>query len=370
MKIYKLMILTALISILALSGCAADISEADEIRLTSVETGTPQMMSISDSVRLIGKFEVAQRIEVMTGGSGDITDIYVKTGDEVKQGQKLFRLDNEDQRLSYSITESQLRTVKDNLFTQLNDAIANYNKKNELFLSGSISKSELDVAKTQVSLLQNQYDDALTTYKNQVKSLSKVVADRTIVSPISGTVGKISIEKNETVGNVSALEVINDENMLLKVKATGETLDNIIIGSKAVIFIDGDMKKALDGEVIEYNEIADINSGLYDMVIAISDISNAESYGATLRSGMYAEAKIEYNEREGTLIPNSSVIRQGDKKYVFVLIGDKVKKTEVLTGGLVGDLIEVSSGITASDIVVTSGQSYLADEDTVRVVNN
>lgn len=371
MRIIKIeIIIMLLIMMFAFSGCAADISEADEIRLTSVEIGMPQIMTISDESRMVGKFEVAQRIEVMTGGNGDIKDIYVSTGDKVKQGQKLFKLDNDNERTSYSITESQLRTVKDNLYTQLNDAIRNYENKKELYSAGSISQNELDIASTQVKILQNQYDDALTTYNNQVKSLSKLVSDRTITAPISGTIGKISIDKNESVGNISALEIINNDNMLVKAKATSEILDNVEIGMNAKIFIDGDESKALDGEVVEFNEIANPTSGLYDMVISIKDESKIIDYGVTLRSGMFAQVELNYNSRQAVLVPNSSVLRQGDVKFLYILKDDKVKKVTVNTGGLKGELIEINDGIDINDSIIISGQNYITDGDIVNVVNN
>lgn len=358
--------------ILVISGCSSDVSEVDtdEIRLTSIETGTPQIMEIYDVSRMVGKFEVAKRIEVMTGGNGDIKDIYVKTGDKVKQGQKLFRLDNDNERTSYSITESQLRTVKDNLFTQLNDATRNYENKKELYLGGSISQNELDIAATQVTILKNQYSDALTTYNNQVKSLNKLVADRTVTTPISGTVGKINIDKSESVGNIPAIEIINNDNMIVKAKVTSEILDRIKIGMSANIFIDGDKDKVLEGEIIEYNEIADPSSGLYDMVLSTSDESKINEYDITLRSGMFAQIEIRYNLREAILVPNISVLRQGEEKFVYIVEGDKVKKVTVITGGLNNDLIEITDGIGNNEKIVISGQNYISDGDSVNVVNN
>lgn len=371
MKNIKIEVLIALmIVILALSGCAADVSEADEIRLTSVESGTPTVMTISDVSRMVGKFEVAERIEVMTGGNGDIKDIYVSTGDKVSKGQKLFKLDNDNERTSLSITESQLRTVKDNLYTQLNDSIRNYENKKELYAGGAISQNELDIAATQVTILQNQYNDALSTYSNQVKNLNKIVADRTVTSPISGTVGKINIDKNESVGNISALEIINNDNMLIKAKATSEILDRVEIGMSASIFIDGDESKIIEGEILEYNEIADPSSGLYDIVLSIKNESKLKDYGITLRSGMFAQIELRYNNRDALLVPNSSVLRQGDEKFVYILENDKVKKVSVITGGLEGELIEITEGIDINDSIVISGQSYISDGDTVNVINN
>lgn len=361
-KNFKIIIMI-LSMILFTSACSTDILEP-EIVENNIRVELSQVIreNITEKIPAIGSFEAFTKLEVIANGSGDVKSLRVKTGDKVKKGQLLFTLDNENAQIAYNSTESQLRTLRDNLKRQVDDLKVKFAKQEILYNGGSISKSELDNISSQLSQVENQYNDAVNNYNNQKRNLSNSIKDRSFKSPIDGTIAIVYIKENETVSNKLALEIINDEDMLFKVMVTGDTLDQIDIDTKANVYIDGDRDDIISGQVIKYNEISDASSGLYEVSILVS---NQEG---RIRSGSYGESDFIEDEREAILIEKKSILRDGEDKYVYIVEDEIAKKIKIEVGITVNKYVEVVSGISEDMLIVSRGQNYLSDMTKVIVI--
>lgn len=361
-KNIKIMILI-LSTVLFHVACSADVAQPEIVENNiRVEVRQVFIDDITEKIPAIGSFEAFTKLEVLASGSGDVKSLKVKSGDKVKKGELLFTLDNENAQITYNSTESQLRTLRDNLKTQFDDLKIKFGQQETLYEAGSISKSELDNVNSQLSQIENQYKDAVNNYNNQRRNLANSIKDRSFKSPIDGTVAIVYIKENETVSNKLALEIINDEDMLFKVMVTGETLDQIDIDSKADVYIDGDRDDVMSGQVIKYNEISDASSGLYEVSILVNNQSGS------IRSGSYGESDFIRDKRKALLIDKKSIIRDGEDKFVYIVEGENAKKIKIETGITVDKYVEVLDGISDDMFIVTRGQNYLNDMDKVLVI--
>jgi multidrug efflux pump subunit AcrA (membrane-fusion protein) len=83
---------------------------------------------------------------------------------------------------------------------------------------------------------------------------------------------------------------------------------------------------------------------------------------AVLKPGLFATARIEQPARTpGVLVPAGSVLTSAGTSRVYVVNGDHVEERIVTTGEAVGDLIEISKGLTAGERVATKNVAQLAD---------
>ena len=88
-----------------------------------------------------------------------------------------------------------------------------------------------------------------------------------------------------------------------------------------------------------------------------------------LLSGMFADITFHTDQVSGAIvIPSEAILTSGSTEYVFVVEGDTARYVEVVTGLTGSGVTEILSGLTAGQTLVTVGQSYLSDGDTVRVV--
>ena len=89
----------------------------------------------------------------------------------------------------------------------------------------------------------------------------------------------------------------------------------------------------------------------------------------SIKVGMFARGEFEIGNSHGLTLPQSAVVLRDGFSYVFRVDPDsKVTETKVDVGRRAGDRIEITGGLDAAARVVASGGGFLADGDTVRVV--
>jgi multidrug efflux pump subunit AcrA (membrane-fusion protein) len=89
-----------------------------------------------------------------------------------------------------------------------------------------------------------------------------------------------------------------------------------------------------------------------------------------LKAGQFARGEFEAGQAEAVMLPQSAVVLRDGFSWVFVVGADqKVRQAKVVTGRREGERVEISAGLPADARVVASGAGFLADGDTVRVVD-
>ncbi len=360
----KKIIIVLMVLTLVLTGCASQapkVEPGSETDAIPVAVSSASKKVIQDLYLGVGKIKAGTVLDIYTGGSGEVKDVFVAVGDRIKINQVLFQLDKGNLDNNYATTESQLRTRRDNLKLQLSDSQVSYDKKKELFTSGALSQSELDLAQSQLDNLKTQYKDAVTAYGNQVGTLKDALSDRTVKSPIGGRVASISIQKADSVQNKVALQIMDDTIMQVEAQISGSLLDTLFVGGHVVVYPDGDRKVALKAEIITMSGTADAKTGLYPIAAVIEDRD------AQLRNGAYAELEFLINEREAILIPKKALIKRGETQIVFVAVDGKAVEREVRVGLSVDQWVEIFSDIQKDDQIIVEGQRYVKNDSVILI---
>jgi len=90
----------------------------------------------------------------------------------------------------------------------------------------------------------------------------------------------------------------------------------------------------------------------------------------TARAGMFARGEFEIGRSAALTLPQGAVLLRDGFSYVFQLDKDnKVRQVKLTVGRRLGDRIEVTGGLDPAARVVANGAGFLADGDTVRVVD-
>lgn len=361
----KKILMLSVVALLTLGGCSTNnvnTQTAEAQDATPVAISSASKKVIQDTYLGIGKIEAGTVLDIYTGGAGDVKDIYVIVGEQVKAGQILFDLDKGNLDNNYATTESQLRTRRDNLKLQFSDSQTSLDKKKELFTSGALSQAELDVAISQLDNLKTQYEDAVTAYNNQVGTLKEALSDRSITSPIGGRVASVTIQKSDSVQNKVALQIIDEAIMNVKAEVSGSLLDTLAVGGHVNVYPDGDRAVLLKAEITSMSYTANAKTGLYEISAVIEDRD------AQLRNGAYAELEFLINEREAVLIPKKALIKRGESQIVFIAEANNAVEREVEVGLSVDEWVEIYSGIEKEDQIIVEGQRYVKDGSLITVM--
>ena len=206
-----------------------------------------------------------------------------------------------------------------------------------------------------------EFDKNLMVQKNQLIAQLK---NEKIIAPFSGRLGIREITPGILGGEDSIIATLDDiENIKLdikvpesysgilkrnlKIKATSESVNETFFGNLDVI------SSRVDPTTRSILVQAKIKNNNYKII-----------------PGMLINIEIIFNEKESIGVPEESIIQQGTRTVVYKVIEDKtVSLTEVKTGIRNFGKVEILSGLTAGDKIVTEGVSKIRDKAQIKLIS-
>jgi RND family efflux transporter MFP subunit len=284
---------------------------------------------------------------------------------------------------------------------QLADAQATYTRTQSLAQQGAVSQQSLDDAKSQVLSAQAGVDVALAQVRaaqaqiaqadaqiaaarqQEVAALSKVkeqqgmVANQaavvenarlglqyaTITAPFSGVVISRQLDPGGyvTPGTSTPIMVIADVDHLdVLVNVSEPDLPAVHPGDMAQISVDSYPGRTFDGVVRRLAGGVDPATRTLQVEI---DVTNP---GRALRPGMYATVHLAAGNQSALVVPLSALVTVGGQHYVWVVTDGKVSQQPVTVGLATGEVVEITSGVTERDTIVTRGTDLVTEGQTVR----
>jgi RND family efflux transporter MFP subunit len=219
-------------------------------------------------------------------------------------------------------------------------------------VSGAVTTRELE--ETQI---------VLRGVESRIAELKDQLANTTIVSSASGIIDKDFFEEGTllTAGSPVA-DIVDNQSLKMKINVTEKELLNLRKGAKVIIATDVYAGKTFSGTV---EVIAPKGNDSYSYVVDLK-----LEHSDDLKSGMYATASFNMSENsEKAIVVNRKAIVGGMKNpHLFVVRDNKAYKVPVQLGTVSNDLVEVTQGISADDIVVISGQVNLREGVEVSII--
>lgn len=172
-----------------------------------------------------------------------------------------------------------------------------------------------------------------------------------IIAPFDGVLGKRGLSDDVLVSESSIILTLDDSSIILSDLKVPETYAPLMKkGLPIEATFSGQDNKVYLGKI---DSVASrINADTRSLLVRIKIINN----NFELMPGGLLEVSIKYNERNSLSVPDTGVIFEGNKMYVYKLIeNDIVKKTEIETGIRSKGNLEVVSGLQSGDKIVAEG---------------
>lgn len=280
---------------------------------------------------MTGTIEPADSVYVIPKAAGEITAVYVKTGDYVEEGQLLCEIDTKQvdaARLQLEAAEIALR-----------DARTNRDRMSVLYGSGDISAQAYEQVESGAKSAQIQYDSAKLAYDYQVEFSS-------ITATISGKIESSSMEVHDMASQSSPLCVISSEGTkIVNFAVTEAILDNVKEGDEIRIEKSG---SEYAGIVTEVSTMVDAATGLFKVKASVGN-------GDALANGSSVKLYVTSDKADGVMtVPVDSVYYDNGSPYVYTFDNGTVHKTDVETGISDSEKMEIVSGLTPDDFVITT----------------
>jgi RND family efflux transporter MFP subunit len=282
---------------------------------------------------------------------GNLTRIFVKSGDVVKAGQVLMQIDPLKQIAtveSQQGTEAQKKAVYDYNKTEVE-------RQRLLFESGVTSRQTYDQA---VQAFENAKAD-LAANAALTNTQKQQLAYYDIRAPFAGVVGDIPVHLGDYVSATTVLTTV-DENADLEayIYIPTERVTQVRTGL-AVELMD------TSGEVLAKSVISflspQVDNGLQS-ILAKAEIPHSAQ---RLRNGQLVKARVVWSTAPAPTVPVLAVSMIGGQAFVFVAQskgdGYFAHQIPVSLGETVGNTYPVISGLKPGDRVITSGLQLLQE---------
>ncbi|MGH7657589.1 MAG: efflux RND transporter periplasmic adaptor subunit, partial [Gemmatimonadales bacterium] len=270
------------------------------------------------SVQAAGVIQPDTTVEVKSKASGEILEMLVETGAQVKRGDLLVRVDPRIPRNNMAQAQAELDVVR----ARLANAESQKRRADELFKTQSITETEheaalLEFANANAAVVQAEVD---------VENAQIQLEDTDVRSPITGTVIEKSVERGQVITSPASdvaggtvLMRMADLNLIQVRTLVDETdIGKIRKGLMATVTVDAYPNQPFEGEVLKIEPLAETlqNVTMFPVLVRI------QNRGGLLRPGMNAEVEIHVGNREDVLaIPNAALRTMRDVVSAAAVLG-------------------------------------------------
>lgn len=341
----KKTLLFCTISACLLISCKKEHKETDE-RIVSVNAIVADTETFGEQRTYVGIVEESESVSLSFEAAGNVKEVYVKVGDNVKAGQLLARLDKSSAQSAYEASKSTLDQAEDG-----------YRRAKQLYDNGSLP--EIKWVEIQTKLAQAQAMEKISRQSLEHCEL---------YSPTSGIIGRRSIEPGSNVSPLQpAFVLMNIQQLKVKTSIPENEISKINVGKKAEVVVPAVGDEVFEAEVIEKSISANVLSHSYEAKCILT--GNHDK----LLPGMVCKVKIVKPEESGYVIPAKCVQTTPDGLAVWKIINGRAKRCLIESSKYIADGVLVMNGISKGDTIVTEGYQKLYDEAKVsfnRIKNN
>jgi RND family efflux transporter MFP subunit len=380
-------------------------AEEEPVPEVNVQAAHPQQSSISEQIAADAILSPLAQAAIAPKVTAPVKQFFVQRGSHVKEGELLATLENSDlaaaaldNKGSYTASQATFETAtkatapEDMTKARLDLAQAKanldlaqsiVNARSQLFTQGAIPGRDLDTAKAQLVQVQAEYDIA-NQHMQSMQSVSNKAALESaqgnlesakakylgaqaelsyteIHSPISGVVTDRPLFAGETAAAGTPLITVMDTSALIaKLHITQVQAQQLAIGAPATITIPG-VDQPVPAKVSLISPALDPGSTTVEVWLRV------ENPKGVFKAGTPVHASIQGRTIANALSVPADAIQSspdGSSKFVMVIAPDSTahKKT-VMLGIQNADTVQILSGLTPSDMVISTG-AYGLDENT------
>ena len=280
-------------------------------------------------------------LDVVARAGGEVVEVLVEEGDAVREGQLLAQLDPSDARLALAEAQAHYDNIQ-----------REYSRTVELAEHGGVTDQELENQRYQVELRTI----ALERSRQQL-------TDTEIRSPITGIVGARSVEAGATISaNTRVFHVLDPDPLLAVIHIPDASRQSLRAGQGVRIQAAGAAQAS--GVIDRVSPVVDAESGTVKVTV---ELDAAGTGAGVLVPGSFVTVQVPTETRpNAVVVPKRAILLERDQSIVYRVQEGVAVRTPVAVGLSAQDLVEITSGLSVGDAVVTVGHESLRDGAPVR----
>jgi RND family efflux transporter MFP subunit len=319
--------------------------------VTTVTTGT-----LSSGPVISGQLTPAREASVRAEVGGSLVSLTVDRGDTVAAGAQVARVSSRDLESARTSAEAAVKSSD----TALGVAKSEAQRTDALVKGGALAARDLEQATNAVSMAQAQNAAAVA----RLRSVEQQLADTIIKAPFAGVVSARPASVGDVVSpGTPILTIIDPSSMRLEAEVPSDQIGQVTRGAVVKFSVRG-MPGEVTGTVDRINPAAD------PVTRQVSIFISLRNTGGKLIAGLFAEGRVESATHQGLVIPLFALDETGPKPVVTRIRDGKAERVEVAVGLRQAnpEQVEITSGLSAGDVVIVGSAKNVAPGTAVAVV--
>ena len=334
------------------SGNAAQNPHASGPGAMPVKVLEAQAVPVDDASEYVATLKSRDSAVIMPQVEGQVTQIYVHSGERVAAGSALIEIDPLKQQATVKSQESARAAQEANLVW----ATKQYDRAVGLSSAGVVSKQDLEQAKATLDAAQAQME-ALDA---QVKEQQVQLHYYKVVAPRAGVVGDVPVRVGDRVTTTTQLTTVDQPGSLeayvyVPIERSPQLKMNLpvqVLGS--------------EGKVLANSRISFISPQVDNTTQTVLVKARITNGNDALRQSQFIRARVVWGTHRNPEVPILAVSRLGGQYFAFVAEPQNggaflARQRPLKIGQTVGNDYEVQDGVKPGDKVIISGTQFLRD---------
>lgn len=304
-------------------------------RAVSVETAVVDYSPLQSSLTAVGTIIAEASATLRAEVPGQIFAVHFREGQRVNKGDRLFSIEA-------TVLEAEANEAKANV----DRSESAFTRAQELQRKGLISGTDYDAARA-------NYDVDRARLRSSQARLWKTV----IRAPFDGYLGlrRINVGDYATIGQ-ELIDIVKLDPLRVDFSVPETLLARVRPRQTIDVAVDAYPDETFSGSIIAVSPYSDIQG--HNLEVR-AELPNPD---LKLRPGLFVRVNVSLGTKEqAILVPEQAIWPIGQDKTVFVVADGKARLRVVRIGERQPGTVEILSGLTVGEVIVTAGQMKLYD---------
>jgi len=327
-----------------------------QLLVSSEDVLTVQSNSLASGPVITGAIQPERKADLRAEVSAVVLQVLKENGDPVKRGDVLVKLDETSIRDSLLSAEEALRAA-----TQAHEQSQRaLERLKTLRASGMTSAQALDDAEVR----RNSALSEMSAARSRLAAARQQVGRTVVRAPFDGIVSERKVSNGDTAAiGKELLKVIDPTSMRFEGKVSADKIAAVKVGQPVMFRVNGYGEQQFSGVVKRIDPSANDVTRQVEVLVAFAN-------GVQPRvSGLYAEGRIDAETADALTLPESAMVRAGDKTYAWKVKGNTLARADLGVGTRdprTGNF-EIRNGLASGDTVLRHPSSNLKDGQKVEL---
>lgn len=285
-------------------------------------------MYLAERLATTGTLRAAEQVEVVSEVAGKVASLHFREGSPVERGRVLVTID-----------ASELEASRERARFRLELASRREEQQRKLFEEGIISREEYDRQLSEKNVLEAES-----------RLLEVQIAKTRIRAPFSGVVGLRRVSEGSYLSPQTPVTTLQKLDPIKLDFSVPEQYASLVEPGREIRFRVKSSEEPFTGRVYAVEPVVD------PATRSLTVRAESSNPGRRLVPGAFADVELTVREApEALAVPAIAVIPELGGRKVFVLKGNAAEPRQVTTGIRTDEFLEITSGLEAGEVVITSG---------------